>query len=248
MARRSEQVGYKISVFADAAESFGASLSSDAGLRPAGSLGVAAILSFNGNKVMTTSGGGMFLTDSKEVADQVRYLATQARQPVIHYEHTDIGYNYRMSNVLAALGRAQLSRLDEMIAKRKQIREEYQELFENIPGVTVFQTYSDQVEPADQHDNYWLTSIVVDPAVAGWSSIDLGKALTDKNIESRPLWKPMHLQPVFDGAPAMVNGNSETLFRTGITLPSGSGLTDDERTIIMQITRAFLDSVGVAAA
>jgi dTDP-4-amino-4,6-dideoxygalactose transaminase len=205
---------YGIPVLADAAESLGASHSG----RPAGSFGHASVVSFNGNKIMTTSGGGMLLTDDVELAERTRYLATQARQPVSHYEHVDIGYNYRMSNLLAALGRAQLTRLDEMIARRRGMREFYRDLFSDVDGVEIFGGADD----AD--DNVWLTSIVVDSAVTGWAPVELSSALLEDQIESRPLWKPMHLQPVFADARSAVNGNSSRLFERGVTLPSGSAL------------------------
>jgi dTDP-4-amino-4,6-dideoxygalactose transaminase len=205
---------YGIPVLADAAESLGATHNGKA----AGSFGRASILSFNGNKIMTTSGGGMLLTDDANLALRVRYLATQARQPVTHYEHTDIGYNYRLSNLLAALGRAQLTRLDEMISQRRDVRRGYRQILVNIDGVEIFGGVD------DEHDNCWLTSIVVDPQVVGWSTAELSKALLADNIESRPLWKPMHLQPVFGSARRLTNGNSERLFNTGLTLPSGSAL------------------------
>lgn len=236
---------YGVPVLADAAESFGAALACGATpetaqeIRPAGSFGEAAILSFNGNKIMTTSGGGMFLTDSKELADKVRYLATQARQPVSHYEHHDIGYNYRLSNVLAALGRAQLSRLDEMITNRKAMRARYKQLFADVPGVTVFQA-EDRQGNADTHDNCWLTAIIIDPEEASFTPEELSAALATKIIESRPLWKPMHMQPVFQDEPAKTSGTSETLFQTGLTLPSGSGLTESQEGTVFTVITEFL--------
>ena len=208
---------HDVPVLADAAESLGAIRAG----RPSASYGVASTLSFNGNKVMTTSGGGALLTDDAASAAQVRYLATQARQPVVHYEHTDIGYNYRLSNLLAALGRAQLARLDSMIARRRKLRAHYVDLFAGVPGVTVFG------EPSAE-DNCWLSSILVDPDVAGFTAEDVRLALLEDDIEARPLWKPMHLQPVFAGARAFVNGTSQRLFETGLSLPSGSVLTDAE--------------------
>lgn len=223
---------FGVPVLADAAESLGAT---HAG-RAAGSFGRASVVSFNGNKIMTTSGGGMLLTDDDEIATRVRYLATQARQPVVHYEHVDIGYNYRMSNLLAALGRAQLSRLDEMIARRREMRELYKELFAGVEGVAVFGA------DGDQHDNVWLTSVVVDPVQAGWKPTDLSAALAADNIESRPLWKPMHLQPVFAGARGEIGGTAEILFETGLTLPSGSALTDQEHHRIVRIIEGFVGS------
>lgn len=205
-----------IPVVADAAESLGATHHG----KPAGSFGTASIVSFNGNKVMTTSGGGMLLTDDAQLASRARYLATQARQPAVHYEHIDVGYNYRLSNLLAALGRAQLTRLDSMIARRREIRERYRQFLAGIDGVTLFGAQN------DAEDNCWLTSVIVDEHMAGWSASDLREALRADDIESRPLWKPMHLQPIFRGAPALLNGNSQRLFQTGLTLPSGSVLTD----------------------
>lgn len=207
-----------IPVVCDAAEAFGASHCG----QPAGSFGRASVLSFNGNKIMTTSGGGMLLSNDRELADRSRYLATQARQRAVHYEHTEIGYNYRLSNLLAALGRAQLSRLDEMITKRRAVRERYRELFGTTCGVEIFGGAS------DQDDNCWLTSIVVDHDQTGWAAADLAAHLKTLNIESRPLWKPMHLQPVFRENEAFLNGNSERLFNTGITLPSGSALSKEQ--------------------
>ncbi|MFJ4044399.1 DegT/DnrJ/EryC1/StrS family aminotransferase [Microbacterium sp. NPDC089987] len=221
---------FGVPVLADAAESLGATHNGKA----AGSFGRASIVSFNGNKIMTTSGGGMLLTDDAEVANHVRYLATQARQPVVHYEHCDIGYNYRMSNLLAALGRAQLSRLDSMIAKRREMRELYKELFRAVDGVEVFGAADD----AD--DNVWLTSIVVDPEVAGWETVELADELARHNIESRPLWKPMHLQPVFAHLRGTFNGSSQQLFERGLTLPSGSALTTEHRAKVDETITTFL--------
>ena len=220
---------YGIPVLADAAESLGATHRGKA----AGSFGRASIVSFNGNKIMTTSGGGMLLTDDADLAAQTRYLATQARQPVTHYEHTDIGYNYRLSNLLAALGRAQLTRLDDMIGRRRRMRDTYRDLFNDVPGVEIFG------RDDDLEDNVWLTSIIVDSTVTGWSPAELSTELMHDNIESRPLWKPMHLQPVFRAARALSNGNSQQLFETGLTLPSGSALTGKEVERVVANLRAF---------
>ncbi|MBB5832722.1 DegT/DnrJ/EryC1/StrS family aminotransferase [Brachybacterium aquaticum] len=205
-------------VLADAAESLGAS---HAGI-PAGKHGDAAIFSFNGNKVMTTSGGGMYLTDDESAAARVRHLATQAREPVAHYEHRDIGFNYRLSNLLAAMGLAQLARLDGMLERRRARREAYAALVEDVPGVEVFQ------RGGDEEDNCWLTALIVDPSVAGLDAGSLSAVLAGAGVESRPLWKPMHLQPVFAAMPHLTNGTSERMFRIGLTLPSGSALTAEE--------------------
>lgn len=219
-----------IPVIADAAESMGAT---HAGL-PAGAWGDAAIFSFNGNKIMTTSGGGMLLTDDEAVASRVRHLATQARQPAVHYEHAEIGYNYRLSNLLAALGRAQLVRLDEMIQRRRDVRGRYKELFADLDGVEIFGALN------DSEDNCWLTSIVVNPELAGFEASDMMLAFGERNIESRPLWKPMHLQPVFGDARSYVNGSAEQLFKQGITLPSGSSLTGNEVDAICELITGFI--------
>ncbi len=221
-------------------ESLGAYLNG----HPASSYGIAAVLSFNGNKVMTTSGGGALVTDDAEMAARTRYLATQARQPVVHYEHTDIGYNYRLSNLLAALGRAQLARLDEMIERRRQIRVHYREFFEGVAGVSPFGEPSG-IDGGPTRDNFWLTSILVDPEVAGFSAEDLRVALDAADIESRPMWKPMHLQPVFADAPTILDGTSERLFHQGLSLPSGSVLTDADLERIDQVILGFLGSRGV---
>ena len=221
---------YGIPVLADAAESLGASYHG----RAAGSFGVAAALSFNGNKILTTSGGGMLLTDDEALASRARYLATQARQPVVHYEHVDIGYNYRMSNLLAALGRAQLSRLDGMIARRAAVRELYRDLFAPVPGVTIFQGEGDEA------DNKWLTSILVEPSESGWTAEELREWLNADQIESRPLWKPMHLQPAFADAGAVVDGSAEHLFEVGITLPSGSVLDAEQLDRVQGRIHGFL--------
>ena len=219
-----------VPLLVDAAESVGASFAG----QEAGSFGSASVLSFNGNKILTTSGGGMLLTNNQRIADHVRYLSTQARQPVVHYEHVDIGYNYRLSNVLAALGRAQLMRLDQILFRRREIRQHYRELFSEIPGATVLDGGD------DRKDNCWLTSVVVADD-AGWTSTELSAYLAEKDIEARPLWKPMHLQPVFTGCESSINGNSEWLFQHGLTLPSGSGMSDTDLQCVLAAVRSFLD-------
>ena len=220
-----------VPLLVDAAESVGACFQG----RRAGSFGAASVFSFNGNKVMTTSGGGMLLTSDKALADRVRYLSTQARQPVIHYEHSDIGYNYRLSNILAAIGRAQLVRLNEILTHRRAIRKMYRKLFAGVAGVNLFDGGD------DSHDNCWLTAITVDDT-AGWTVAELSKWLDADDIESRPLWKPMHRQPVFASSPSLVNGNSDWLFEHGLTLPSGSGQTEADRDRVLAAVRTFLAS------
>lgn len=227
-----------IPVLADAAESLGAVRHG----RAAGSHGVAAAISFNGNKIMTTSGGGMLLTDDEQMATRARYLATQARQPVVHYEHVDIGYNYRLSNLLAGLGRAQLVRLPSMIERRRGWRAAYRELFASIEGVDVFGGEDGSATATGDHDNFWLTSVLVDPERAGWAAHELQEHLATLDIEARPLWKPMHLQPVFADARSYTSGAGETMFRTGLSLPSGSALTDAQFDRVRDAIAGFVRS------
>ncbi|MBC6764919.1 pyridoxal-5'-phosphate-dependent protein [Corynebacterium sp. LK22] len=237
-APRLEELG--IALIEDAAEALGASVHG----QPAGSFGRAAALSFNGNKIMTTSGGGMLLSDDADLIARARYLSTQARQPVAWYEHTEIGYNYRLSNLLAALGRAQHSRLDGMIARRRQIRDAYIDLLASLdddaPGKGT-RLLSDSDERFTE--NCWLTSIVlpqeaVDKGVLTPDSVIA--ALGEANIEARHLWKPMHLQPVYEGARASINGTAENLFSRGITLPSGPALDDDDVARVIGVLKEVL--------
>lgn len=227
---------YGARVLSDAAEAFGASNRG----RPAGSMGDAAVLSFNGNKIMTTSGGGMLLTNDEQMATHVRYLSTQARQPVDHYEHTEVGYNYRLSNILAALGRAQLIRLSDMMKRRRGWRERYLELFADIDGVSVIGGEN------DEEDNCWLTAIAVDDVRAGWSSVELRMHLKAAHIESRPVWKPLHLQPIFEGTGGQINGASEALFHRGVSLPSGSAMTDADFDRIESVISTVVRNEGPA--
>lgn len=220
-----------IPVISDAAESLGATHRG----APAGSWGLASAFSFNGNKIMTTSGGGMLTTNSEAVATKVRYLATQARQPVLHYEHAEIGYNYRLSNLLAALGRAQLTRLDSMIAVRRRHRDAYRDHVKEIPGVRLFG--GDHYES----DNCWLSAIVIDPITSGSTAAELQSYLSATGIESRPLWKPMHLQPVFRHHRSFTNGNSQYLFENGLALPSGSILSSDQIERVLAAIGAFFE-------
>ncbi|MBC7596060.1 MAG: DegT/DnrJ/EryC1/StrS family aminotransferase [Kineosporiaceae bacterium] len=216
----------EVKVLSDSAESLGAR----SGDILAGSFGDAAILSFNGNKIMTTSGGGMVMTGDAALADHVRFLSTQAREPALHYEHKEIGYNYRLSNLLAGLGRAQLERLDSMIARRHRHRDMYANIFSDVDGVEIFQRED------DEHDNCWLTAIIVDQSVTGWSTAELSEALAKDDIESRPLWKPMHLQPVFNSHPSAITGAAQSLFETGLSLPSGSALVPEQ---LLRVQRAI---------
>ena len=213
-------------IIEDAAEALGATTMVDATVCHAGSFGVGAAFSFNGNKIITTSGGGMVVTADAQLADRVRYLSTQARQPVSHYEHLDIGFNYRMSNLLAALGRGQLRGLPDKVARRRQINQIYRDALGDLPGISF--------DPAADGRTCWLTCLLIDPQQAGGVDRQRVEArLRAADIESRPLWKPMHRQPVFAGATAVVNGTSDHLFTHGLCIPSGSSLTtaDQERVI-----------------
>ncbi|ATO13942.1 pyridoxal-5'-phosphate-dependent protein [Micromonospora sp. WMMA2032] len=214
----------------DAAESLG---SAHRG-RPAGSFGHAGIFSFNGNKIITTSGGGMLLSDDGDLVDRCRHLATQARQPVAHYEHHEVGYNYRLSNLLAALGRAQLARLDEMTSRRRQLRERYAKLFAAVPGVRL-------LGEGDLESNCWLTCVVVDPDRSSWVAADLAAELSRADVETRPLWKPMHRQPVFAETRAALTGVADRLFANGLALPSGSAMDDAQEAHVFRTIERFLE-------
>ena len=204
----------------DAAEALGATLDGEA----CGSFGSCAAISFNGNKIMTTSGGGMLLSNDTELLARARYLSTQARQPAPWYEHTEVGYNYRMSNLLAALGIGQLERLDAMIARRREIRDLYSEGFSDLDNVRLL----GRGEGLDDgHDNCWLTGAVVEGREPGF--IDgVVEGFNARNIEARHLWKPMHLQPMYADARAFGGQVSEGLFHSGLNLPSGVDLSDDD--------------------
>lgn len=204
---------HEVPLIEDAAEALGGSYSGQA----AGSFGKFGVLSFNGNKIITTSGGGALLCHDSESAHRARYLATQARQRAPHYEHTEIGYNFRLSNLLAAMGRSQLAQLPERVARRREIRRLYAEVFEDAEGIDVFR-------PDDPDDNAWLTCVLLD----GPDREALRVALEVENIEARPLWKPMHLQPVFAGHERRIDGTSEGLFNRGLCLPSGSTMSDGD--------------------
>ena len=216
---------YNIPVIEDAAEALGSKYKGQA----AGTFGRFAALSFNGNKIITTSGGGALVCQSQADKDQTVFLSTQARDNAPHYQHSQIGYNYRMSNICAGIGRGQMEVLNDRVAARRAMNAFYKELFKDIAGVTVF------TEPTeDYYSNHWLSAILIDPTVAGKTREDLRLALLEDNIESRPLWKPMHLQPVFANAPYYGNNVAEQLFENGLCLPSGSNLTDADRTRITQ--------------
>ena len=219
---------YGIPVVEDAAEALGSEYMG----RRVGCNSKFGILSFNGNKIITTSGGGALISDDAALIEKARFLATQARDPAPHYQHSEIGYNYRMSNVVAGVGRGQLEVLDLRVKQHREFNQWYRELLKDVPGVTF------QSEPsADFYSNFWLTCIVIDPAKAGTDREKLRLAFESANIESRPLWKPMHLQPVFAGCPAFVNGTSEKLFENGLCLPSGSNIDEEGRERIAEVLK-----------
>jgi dTDP-4-amino-4,6-dideoxygalactose transaminase len=221
---------YGVPLVEDAAEALGATYR-DA---PAGSFGVFSALSFNGNKIVTTGGGGMLLCEDEAAARRVRYLSTQAREPLPYYEHREIGHNYRLSNLLAAFGRGQLVTLAERIERRRAINDRYRESLGDLPGIA-FMPVADYGEP-----NYWLTCITVDPGAAGTDRERLREHLEGADIESRPTWKPMHLQPVFVDSPRLVDGTAEGLFERGLCLPSGSGIDDQQLDRVIEAVREGL--------
>lgn len=211
---------YNIPVIEDAAEALGSTFKGKA----CGTFGRFGALSFNGNKIITTSGGGALVSHTQEDKDKAVFLATQARDNAPHYQHSHIGYNYRMSNITAGIGRGQMEVLPSRVEARRAMNKFYQELFADIDGVTVF------TEPtSDYFSNHWLSAILIDPKVAGKTREDLRLAFLEDDIESRPLWKPMHMQPVFSNAPYYGGAVAEELFENGLCLPSGSNLTDVER-------------------
>ena len=218
---------YDIPVVEDSAEALGSTYKG----QKCGTFGRFGILSFNGNKIITTSGGGAMVCNSPEDKKQTVFLATQARDEAIHYEHTTVGYNYRLSNISAGIGRGQMEVLDKHIGLRRNMHDFYIEQFKNIEGVTVFS------EPSlDYFSNHWLSAILIDPSKTnGITRENLRHAFAKADIESRPLWKPMHLQPIFKDAPFYGTNVSEALFNNGLCLPSGSNLTDSDRARIEKV-------------
>jgi dTDP-4-amino-4,6-dideoxygalactose transaminase len=222
---------FAVPLIEDAAESLGATY----GGRPAGSFGVCAAFSFNGNKIITTSGGGMLVSHSEDLVVSARFLASQAREPAPHYQHEQLGYNYRLSNLLAALGRGQLRGLSERIARRRELHGRYRDAFEPVDGLALMPV-GEGVEP-----NFWLTCILVDPARAKVGREDIRLALESLNVESRPVWKPLHLQPLYRDAACVGGKVAEQIFDHGLCLPTGTALSraDQERIIgvVLDLTR-----------
>lgn len=223
---------YDIPVLEDSAEALGSRYKN----KKCGTFGTISVLSFNGNKIITTSGGGAIVTKSEEIKNKAVFLSTQARDNAPHYQHSEVGYNYRMSNVSAGIGRGQMIVLDDHIALRREMHNFYKEIFTSIEGVTLF------TEPStDYFSNHWLSAIVVNPEkTGGKTSEDLRLAFEKENIESRPLWKPMHLQPIFQKYSYYGEKVSENLFKDGLCLPSGSNLSHEDRIRIKNaITKFF---------
>lgn len=215
---------YNIPILEDAAEAMGSEYKG----RKCGTFGAYGALSFNGNKMITTSGGGALIVSDEKAKKEVMFYATQAREPFPYYQHEKIGYNYRMSNICAGIGRGQMTILEEHIAHHRHVHDLYEELLKDVEGIEL---HSNPGE--DYNANYWLCNILIDSSVTGYDYEELRVALDAENIESRPLWKPMHLQPVFKGCPAYVNGVSESLFSKGLCLPAGPWVSDaDVRRIV----------------
>ena len=222
---------YNIPILEDSAEALGSSYKG----QKCGTFGDVGVLSFNGNKIITTSGGGAIVTKTKDQKEKAIFFATQARDQAPHYQHSEIGYNYRMSNICAGIGRGQMKVLDKHVALRRNMHDFYEKLFRDINGVTVFSAPS-----TDYFSNYWLTSILIDPLKTnGISRETLRLAFEAENIESRPLWKPMHMQPIFSNYPYYGTKIAETLFDIGLCLPSGSNLTIDERDRIANVVKSI---------
>ena len=222
---------YNIPVLEDSAEALGSSYKG----QKCGTFGDIGVLSFNGNKIITTSGGGAIVTKSKELKDKAVFFATQSRDDAPHYQHSEIGYNYRMSNICAGIGRGQMEVLDDHVALRRKMHAFYVDLFKDIEAVTVF-----TVPNTDYFANYWLSAILIEPNKAkGIDREALRLTFEAANIESRPLWKPMHLQPIFEQYPYYGSNVAETLFEKGLCLPSGSNLTDEERVRIKKVVFDF---------
>jgi len=221
---------YEIPVLEDSAEALGSTYKG----RKCGTFGTIGVLSFNGNKIITTSGGGALVAPDKVLKDKAVFLATQARDNAPHYQHSEIGYNYRLSNICAGIGRGQMEVLNDHIALRRKMHAFYVDLFADIQGVTVLS------EPNNTYfSNHWLTAILLNPALTNSITREtLRLAMEAQNIECRPLWKPMHLQPIFEKYPYYGGTVSENLFNDGLCLPSGSNLTDAERNRITDLVQA----------
>jgi len=227
---------YNIAVLEDAAEALGSEYRG----KKCGTLGQYACLSFNGNKMITTSGGGALVCPTADSASLAKFYATQARDNAPHYQHSKIGYNYRLSNISAGIGRGQMTALESFVERRREINQSYRQLLSSLTGIS-FQT-----NPSPHfHSNYWLTSIIIEPSVARFTREDLRLALEAANIESRPLWKPMHLQPVFGSTVELDNSVCSNLFEKGLCLPSHPGLTNAHLERIAQVILSLHSSTNL---
>ena len=221
----------------DAAEALGATCSG----RSAGAFGECAAFSFNGNKIITTSGGGMLVSHRRDIVERARHLSTQARQPAAHYEHQDVGYNYRMSNLLAAIGRGQLEALDSKITRRREINATYRDAFNGQPGIEFMP------EGPYGRSNAWLTCVTIDPCAFGADRESVRLFLENRNIESRPVWKPMHLQPIFRDCEVRGGDVAAGLFRDGLCLPSGSSLTAAQQSTVISCINQVRPSLSAVS-
>ena len=224
---------YAIPLIEDSAEALGSTFKG----QPCGTFGTFGVLSFNGNKIITTSGGGALVCKTQELKERAVFFATQSRDSAPHYQHSELGYNYRMSNICAGIGRGQMEVLDQHIAARRAMHQFYSDIFSSVEGVTVLK------EPdSDYFSNHWLTAILIDEAQTGKSREALRFALEQENIESRPLWKPMNLQPFFEKYPYYGGSLAEKMFETGLCLPSGSNLTAEHKERIQKVLSHFFNS------
>ena len=224
---------YEIPIIEDSAEALGSTYKG----QKCGTFGDISILSFNGNKIITTSGGGAIVTKNESLKNKAIFLATQARDNAPHYQHSEIGYNYRLSNICAGIGRGQMEILDSHIEKRREMHQFYKNVFVDQEGITIFSEPNE-----DYYSNHWLSAIIINSEKNnGKSREDLRLLLENENIESRPLWKPMHLQPLFDNKMYFGSNIAETLFNNGLCLPSGSNLTDDDKERIYKVIKKLIE-------
>jgi dTDP-4-amino-4,6-dideoxygalactose transaminase len=225
---------YGVPIVEDAAESLGATYKG----RASGTFGTLGVFSFNGNKIITTSGGGMLVSDNPDLIAKARFYSTQSREPAIHYEHKEIGYNYRMSNILAGVGRGQLRVLADRVAARRALFEAYRTALADVPGIEWMP------QPSWSFSNRWLSVCTIDKAVTGMDHHEMLRQLGDEMIEARPVWKPLHLQPLFAGCQYFTHDNqsiSDRFYDTGLCLPSGSNMTEDD---IARVTSKIISLIG----
>lgn len=225
---------YQVPIIEDAAESLGSTYKG----KMSGSMGDFGIFSFNGNKIITTSGGGMLVSNHIKSLQKARFLATQARDPAIHYQHSEMGYNYRLSNILAGIGRGQLEVLEERVARKREIFKTYEKELGSVPGISFMP------ELEETYSNRWLTAVLVDDRITGFNRHELLQALAKENIEARPVWKPLHLQPLFENdrffAHSQEESISEKLFQDGICLPSGTNMNEEEQMRVINCIKKLI--------